>query len=148
MKKKPAPKTRDPYAAIQTITIVVPTPLLPLCKLLEVTPEKIITDLVNVIGGRLSVANGLVRQRGTEYFLEQGYGQNVFACEDIRRMLIEVGILAGLSAPFGTNQYSSAHEFTKTRDAFLSIWKNKWEQKKKPISKPTKSQTNVRNHAR
>ena len=138
MKKKPPPKKNDPYAVVQTIKIEVPYPLLPLCKLLQITPNKIISDLLSVIGGRLSVGSGLVHQRGTEYFLEQGYGQDVFTKEEIRRMLIEVGIMVGMSAPFGTNQYLSGEELTKMRDTFLSIWRNKWEQKKKSNSKPTK----------
>ena len=138
MKKKLSSKKGDPYAGMQTIKIAVPFPLLPLCKLLQITPQRIIGDLLNVIGGRLSVGSGLVYQRGTEYFLDQGYGQDLFTKEEIRRMLTELGIMVGMSAPFGTNQYSSGTEYTKMRDTFLSIWRNKWEQKKKPNTKSTK----------
>jgi len=148
MKKKPPPKKRDPYAVTQTIKIEFPITLLPLCKLLQVTPHRLIVDLLSVIGGRLSVGSGLVHQRGTEYFLEQGYGQDLFTKEEIRRMLTELGIMVGMSAPFGTNQYSSGAEYTKLRDTFLSIWRGKWEQKKKPNTKPTKQLPHVRNHTR
>lgn len=135
MSKVISPENGDPYAVSQIIDFSFPFAFIALCKMLQVTPMEILMGLTYDIGSEVSVSNGLVHQRATEYFLSQGYGQGLFTKEQVRQMIAELGIVKGLVDfnDIGKVEHNYFPQWGRLRESYYRVWEKKWRGKMKPV---------------
>jgi hypothetical protein len=124
--------TPNPNNALKKMDLVLPIQFLELCKMLEVTPVKVINDLVWNIASRVTFKDAIVKQQATEYFVNQGYGRQYYTPDEIRQMLTELGIVVGLRPDVQPGL--QLNEYSNMRDTFIKVWVNKWNdfRRKKP----------------
>lgn len=131
MAKKKKIKEPDPYASVQTIKIYLPIPVIPLCKMIQVPPEKIIRGLLLDLGSEINLSNGCSQQRATEYFLAQKYGQESFTEGQIRQMLAELGVIMGLHPPHDIKDHTAFDKWRELMPDYFKAWEIKWQAKKR-----------------
>jgi hypothetical protein len=137
MAKQKKKKRSTDYRGSQTLQMGFPPQFTHLCRMLEVTPKMIITDLVWSISGSVTVSATTGMSLGKEYFLSKRYGYEKFKPEQVRQMVFELGIVEGLIPPFKGKMEGELDEYFKMRNAYFIAWKNKWERIKKRSAKPS-----------
>lgn len=119
----------DQYAQEQNIQLTLPLHVVHLCKMLEVSPKEIILDLIYSIGKSCKKANGDFEEAATEYFLEKGYGQELFTERQIRQMM--VGLIAlEIVFPSDSEDRDAFRRWQRLSKTYLDLWTLKWQSKK------------------
>lgn len=121
------------YSRFATYRFHIPHPFLLLCKLMEVTPQQVLTDFMNdlshrnvPVSGDLPVSGGY-KELPAAYFLERGYGDKFYDAEDRKLILREIEAMGSLyphSAPADVLEMHAAW-----RTQYLSWWFGKWYRK-------------------
>jgi hypothetical protein len=126
--------TPNPINTLKKMDLVLPLQFLELCKMLEVTPVKVINDLVWNIASRVTFKDAIFKQQATEYFISQGYGGQYYTTDEIRQMIAELGVVVGLRPSNNTKPGKRLNEYSNMRDTFIKVWVNKWKgsRRKKP----------------
>jgi len=132
MAKEIKPKSKDPYAKKQTITFELPDAFILLCKMLQVAPQKIFTELAQDIGGKVYITkSGYVSQDATDYFVDKEFGQELYTEEHVREMIIELGFVRRLIDSFMLGQDDYYGGRGTLREKYFQVWKDRWSAKKK-----------------
>lgn len=126
-RKSPAMKwQKDAYKRQAEYRFILPYPFLLLCKLMEVTPEEVLTDFMDNLGCGSWKREGRekARERLVEYFIAHGYGQQHYSEEErqvIFQELDAIGMLWPLNAKMEMIELHS-----RWRDAYYHYWFQKW----------------------
>lgn len=133
-KKEPKPvlewQTGD-YKRQTEFKFTLPYQFLLLCKLMDVTPQQVLSDFMDNIScgswkreGRDKAKNKLI-----EYFLEHGYGQQYYTVNEIESIFKELDAI-GMLYPKGANT-DIINEHTRWRENYHTWWFEKWFNKNK-----------------
>ena len=126
-KPKPALKWQtgayDRYAEYR---FILPYPFLLLCRLMDITPQKVLTDFMD------NLSCGSWERRGRDqakehlinYFIAHGYGQHHYTEEDIRQIFKEMDALGALFPVNGKRKMIDL--YTKWRSKHHAYWFKKW----------------------
>lgn len=103
-----------------------PYQFLLLCKLMDVTPDQLLTDFMDNLscGSWKREGRDKAKEKLVEYFIEHGYGQDLYSAEDIRAIFKEmdaVGLVWPDNAKMGMIDMYSAW-----RKKHHSYWFKKW----------------------
>jgi hypothetical protein len=120
--------------SLKKMDLVLPLRFLELCKMLEVTPVKVIDDLIWNIASRVTFKDAIFKQQATDYFVAQGYGRQYYTPDEIRQMIAELGVVVGLRPSNNTKPRKRLNEYSDMRNEFIKVWVNKWKdsRRKKP----------------
>jgi hypothetical protein len=105
---------------------ILPYQFLLLCKLMDVTPEKVIRDFMENLSCDSWKRQGKdkAKEHLINYFIEYGYGQCHYTEEDIRTMFKEMDAL-GLLFPVNAKE-NLLNAYAKWRDKHNSYWFKQW----------------------
>lgn len=133
-KKEPKPvlewQTGD-YKRQTEFKFTLPYQFLLLCKLMDVTPQQVLSDFMDNIScgswkreGRDKAKNKLI-----EYFLEHGYGQQYYTVNEIESIFKELDAIGMLYPKDADTDIINEH--TRWRENYHTWWFEKWFNKNK-----------------
>ena len=114
------------YQEKQTISFELPLQFLMICKLANVTPQQLISDFINNLSNGTWQREGRekARQLLTDYFIEHGYGKDIYSAQDLHAMFSELDAMASLFPKNGDPVQLDA--YTGWRTAHQQYWFDKW----------------------
>lgn len=114
------------YARHAGLRFTLPMQFLMLCRLMEVTPEQVLTDFMDNLGCGSWRREGRekARESVTEYFIAHGYGQHYYGEEDIRLIFRELDAIGMLWPVKGKMKLVDLH--SRWRDEYYRYWYRKW----------------------
>jgi hypothetical protein len=133
MKKK---KPRIPKAVIkrqtgefqrtQTFRLEMPLQFLMLCKLVNTTPQQLITDFMEnmAFGSWRREGREHARQHLATYFIEHGYGHEQYSADELKLMFAELDAMAMLFPKNGETDTLEA--YSTWREKQQEYWFNRW----------------------
>ncbi len=106
-----------------------PFQFLLLCKLMNVTPVQILTDFMDNLAGGTWKREGRdkAREKLVEYFVEHGYGQEIYSTEDIHCIFNEMNAIGMLFPKDAEQELIELH--TQWREHYHAYWFKKWYKK-------------------
>jgi hypothetical protein len=132
-KNKPRKKSKpdlkwqtDDYERHAEFRFTLPYQFLLLCKLMDITPEQVLTDFMDNLscGSWKREGRDKAKEKLIEYFIEHGYGQQHYTVEDIREMFREMNAL-GLLWP-NDAKMKLIDLYAKWREEYQTYWFKKW----------------------
>jgi hypothetical protein len=140
--KKPASSSRPPlkwqtgdYARDARFEFHLPYPFLLLCRLMDTTPEQILVDFMDNLACASWKREGRDRAKKhlVDYFIEHGYGQQLFSETDRREMFRELDAIGLLFPRSGDMKMIDAYVHWRNRQQhyWFAHWLNK-QQKPSP----------------
>jgi hypothetical protein len=114
------------YQQTQTFTFELPNQFLMLCKLADISPQQVISDVIDNLacGSWKREGREKARQLITEYFIEHGYGKSTYSPEELRAMFAELDAMASLFPKNGDATQLEA--YSEWRTHHQQYWFNKW----------------------
>ena len=114
------------YEQRQEWQYLMPWPLLALCRMTEVPPKRLISQLLSDLAQDSwnRHPNEGVRSLLVEYFILRGYGADRYSEEDIRSMFAEMNALGMLWPDEGNSRLIDSH--VKWRKRQQAYWFEKW----------------------
>lgn len=114
------------YEQKQTITFELPLQFLMICKLADVTPQQLIVDFIDNLSNGTWQREGREKARHllTEYFIEHGYGKEIFTAEELSAMFGELDAMALLFPKLGDPDQLDA--YAAWRSSHQQYWFDKW----------------------
>jgi len=114
-----------PYARFARFNFILPYQFLLLCRLMEVTPERVLMDFMTQLGGE---GTGPEEQDTTRaylvhYFIARGYGQQYYTPEQIRQVFAYLGAISML---FPGDDEQMMEDHVLWRAQYLHYWFHKW----------------------
>ena len=144
MKRKKKKQLRPPkyfrkgsgYERSQTLSFIIPWPLVALCCITDVTPDTLLHNFLHDIAhdSWKRPADDGIRSLLSEYFILRGYGKDHYTEEDIRKMFQEMDAV-GMLWP-ETNNMKLIDKHARWRDSYQKHWFKKWYYKirrRKPV---------------
>ena len=133
-KKPPQPRMiwqTGEYQRQQELKFTLPYQFLLLCKLMNVTPQKLLLDFMENIscGSQNREGRDKVRTKLIEYFLEHGYGQEYYSPDDIQVIFKELDAIGMLYPANASPAFINEH--TRWRENYHTWWFEKWFNKNK-----------------
>lgn len=126
-KRKPRMKWQTgAYERHTDFRFVLPYQFLLLCRLMDITPDQVLTDFMDNLscGSWKREGRDKAKEKLIDYFVEHGYGQHHYAVEDIRSIFRELNAI-GLLWPEGAkSKMTDLH--AKWRDKYHTYWFQKW----------------------
>lgn len=110
---------------------VLPYQFLLLCRLMDITPDQVLTDFMDTLSCSSWKREGRDRakEKLIDNFFEHGYGQQHYTIEEIRSIFRELEAI-GLLWPEGAkSKMIDLH--AKWRDKYHTFWFKKWFRKPK-----------------
>jgi len=103
-----------------------PYPFLLLCRLMDVTPEIIVTDFMDNLScaSRNRLGRDEAKEKLKEYFLNHKYGQHHYREEDIIQIFKELDAIGMLFPKDASDKMLDLH--TKWRDKYYNYFFKKW----------------------
>ena len=116
----------EAYCPKQTLTFEWPLQLLMICKLVNITPEQLLTDFIENISFGSWKREGRERSRQllTEYFIEHGYGNEYYSADELKKMISELDAMALLFPRDGQPRHLDA--YSRWRENQQEYWFQKW----------------------
>lgn len=123
----------DEYKRDATFNFILPYQFLLLCRLMEVTPDQILTDFMDNLscGSWKRKEKDLAKQNLIQYFLTHGYGQHHYTVAEIEKIFKELDAI-GLLFPHDSNDKMLDIHVT-WRDNYYHYWFNKWFRKPRKL---------------
>lgn len=127
--QKPKPRLKwqtGDYERHADFRFVLPYQFLLLCKLMDITPDQVLTDFMDNLSCSSWKRQGRdkAKERLIDYFVEHGYGQYRYTAEDIRAIFKELDAI-GLLWPEGAKmKLIDLH--AEWRDKYHTYWFKKW----------------------
>jgi hypothetical protein len=117
------------YARHNSYQLTIPTQLLMMCRLLEITPRQLIIDFMDVLSCGSWKREGRQKCRETliEYFIEQGYGRHIYTSADIKTMFGELDAIGSLFPKEAEPVFTELH--AAWRENYHAYWFKKWYEK-------------------
>ena len=114
------------FQQTQSLKLDLPLQLLMLCKVINVTPQQLITDFIDNLSFGTWKREGRERARELlkDYFLEHGYGQEVFSQDELRSIFQELDAISLLFPKDAEPEVLSA--YSSWRQAYQGYWLEKW----------------------
>lgn len=127
--QKPKPEKKwqtGDYDRYPEYKFILPYQFLLLCRLLNITPEQVITDFLNNLscGTWKREGRDKVKEHLLNYFMGHGYGQDIYTEEDIRQMFKEMDALGMLFPKNGKSKIIDV--YAKWRKKHYNYWFKKW----------------------
>lgn len=121
------------YSRDTTFDFILPYQFLLLCRLMDVTPEQILTDFMDNLscGSWKREGRDLSKQHLIQYFLAHGYGQHHYTVAEIEKMFKELDAI-GLLFPYDSDS-KTLDIYCKWRDDNYHYWFNKWFRKPRKL---------------
>ena len=106
-----------------------PPAFLMLCKLLNVTPAKLIADFADNLacGSWKREGREAIKEKIIDYFLEHGYGQGRYSAQEIREMFQDMEAIGRL---FPRGDAKMIGQYGKWRDQYYQYWFKRWSREK------------------
>lgn len=127
-------KHKDPYKEINEMfstkslkaNLMVPSNLRVLCAILEVKPEKILHDFMWTLSVSYGESTPEQRAKALEYFLQCGYGQELYTKDDILQMFkeLEAKRLLMVADRGPGNKFWERH--IRWTHMYIEYWFEKW----------------------
>ena len=125
---------KDPYEDIderystksQHLKLMIPCNLRMLCALLEVKPERLLTDFMWTVSYSYGDATDEQRAAAVDYFMKCGYGQNLYKREEIELMFQELKAqkLLVINDENAKNDHRERHY--RWSHMYVQYWFRKW----------------------
>ena len=125
--RKPVMKWQSgDYQRTQTIKFELPLQFLMLCRLAGISPQQILTDFIDNLSGGSWKREGRekARQLLATYFIEHGYGNEMYSGDELTYMFSELDAMAMLFPKDGEPQMLDAYSLW--REHHQEYWFNKW----------------------
>jgi len=127
--KNPAPSLKWQTGAYNRnieIKCILPYQFLLLCKLMDITPEQLITDFMDNLscGSWKRKGRDEAKKKLIDYFIEHGYGQHHYAVEDIRAIFREMDAIGMLWPQQANTEFVERH--AQWVSEYHTYWFNKW----------------------
>ena len=105
---------------------VLPYQFLLLCKLMDVPPNQVLHDFMDNLscGSWKREGRDAAKERLIDYFVEHGYGQNIYSVEDIRSIFKEMDAIGLLWPEKAKMKLIDLH--SKWRNKYYKYWFKKW----------------------
>jgi hypothetical protein len=129
-KSKPRLKWQTgPYARFAEYKFALPYPFLLLCKLMNITPDQLLTDFMHNLscGSWKREGRDMAKARLIEYFIEHKYGQAFYSETDIREIFKEMDAIGLLWPEQAKMKMMDLH--AAWRDKYHTYWFKKWYRK-------------------
>lgn len=114
------------YQYAQTIKFELPLQFLMLCKLADISPQQILIDFIDNLSQGSWKRDGRekARQLLTDYFIEHGYGNEIYSPDELSNMFSELEAMARLFPKDGDPQMLDA--YSVWREHHQEYWFTKW----------------------
>jgi hypothetical protein len=114
------------FQRTQNLKFELPLQFLMICKLVNVSPEEIISDFMDnlAFGSWKREGREKARQLIVDYFIAQGYGRDLYSPEDIKSLFAELDAMGLLFPKDGEPQIIDA--YSSWRDNHRRYWFEKW----------------------
>lgn len=111
-----------------------PYQFLLLCKLMEVTPDQMLSDFMDNLscGSWRREGRDKAKELLVQYFIEHGYGQDHYTLDDIRTIFKEMDAIGLLFPVNGKSKFIEFH--AKWRDKYYNFWFKKWYKKPRKLN--------------
>lgn len=121
------------YSPDITFDFILPYQFLLLCRLMDVTPEHILTDFMDNLscGSWKREGRDLIKQHLIQYFLSHGYGQHHYTVEEIEKLFKELDAI-GLLFPYDSDN-KTLDIYCKWREINYHYWFDKWFRKPRKL---------------
>lgn len=126
---KPAPFFKwqtGAYTPHADFKLLFPPSFLMLCRLMEVTPQKVLTDFIHNLSGCGTTEN--MKKDPTDlliqYFILSGYGDAYYTEADIQCIFKEIGALAIVFPHNGKDELLNL--YARWREEHYKYWFDKW----------------------
>ena len=114
------------YQQKQTITFELPLQFLMICKIADVTQQQLLSDFID------NLSNGSWQREGREkarqllndYFIEHGYGKDLYTPDELRAMFDELDAVALLFPKNGEPEQLDMYSAWRT--SHQQYWFDKW----------------------
>ncbi len=122
------PKQNGTYERYQNIRPQFPDLFFLLCKLMDVTPEQVLTDFANNLVGTpwKREERSEARQKLVEYFISHGYGQKHYTPDEIRQIFREMEAMGRVFPTDGDDDIIDAYTHFQSlhEQYFFEKWLN------------------------
>jgi hypothetical protein len=114
------------YERDQTLRFLLPWPLMALCRITAVPPHELLHNFLNDLGhdSWKRPANDAIRSLLAEYFIQRGYGQQLYTEAEIRSMFKEMDAVGMLWPDSHNSKLIEQH--ARWRNAYQLFWFKKW----------------------
>ncbi|HVY73550.1 MAG TPA: hypothetical protein VG890_01905 [Puia sp.] len=105
---------------------ILPNPFLLLCRLMDITPERVVQDFTDNLacGSWKREGRDKAKEHLVDYFIAHGYGQHHYSEDDIREMFKEMDALGSLFPRNGKSKLIDL--YANWRDKHEAYWFKKW----------------------
>lgn len=116
-------------ATVLEFHLWIPPSVLLLCKLLDISPEQLLKDFLEILSFNSWKRPERQKQRSilTEYIVENNYGSQFYHPNDIREMFRELDALGLLYPKDGEEK--TVDTYVSYRTMFYTYWFDKWAKK-------------------
>ncbi|HEY4286949.1 MAG TPA: hypothetical protein VGN00_07605 [Puia sp.] len=122
-KKKPAPQFSE---GIKLSDFFVRSPIVALCKVLEISPDILINRYLEDLAGDITDRQRWAVYHAGQHLMNSQNRACPFNETNIQAMLQEISAITGMHIPFREMSSQQRTEYFKRRDAFLLKWIEKW----------------------
>lgn len=108
------------------VSLLIPSNLRMLCAMLDVKPEKLLHDFMWTVSESHHKCTEPQRIKAKDYFLECGYGQELYPKEDILQMFKELEAIRSLWIEITHNNRKAFDQHIRWQHMYIEYWFEKW----------------------